>query len=210
MKKILTIKLLVATFSFMQIVAYAQNKKVKIYQSKSSEACLVVFPNSPEPLMVMTGAEGCTVVKTMAADDWTEMSSSTIVSTSISAPKPAMEAATGAIKSPRDAASGLATGKRQHKPIRLSDFTLDALPPDADSDGDGIEIYSFSWGMSNPGAMSSGSSAASGRKAGYNVKENVKRTVSPSSSSCCSEGMCTITVSVDKKHTKSGHVTLLK
>ena len=207
MKKILMLKLFLTGFLFVTIAVSAQNK-VKIYQSKNNEACLVVFPNSPDPLMVVTSSEGCKVVKKMAADDWAEMPITTVISTSIVDRKATLEATTGSIKSPRDASSGLATGKRQHKPILLNDLTLDALQPDAD--GDGIEIYSFSWGMSNPGAMSSGSSAASGRKAGYNVKENVKRTVSPSSSSCCSEGMCTITVSVDKKHTKSGHVTLLK
>lgn len=206
MKKILTLKLFLAAFLFVQIAVCAQDK-VKIYQSKSSEACLVVFPNSPDPLMVMTGSGGCTVVKKMAMDDWTEMPITTVVSTSIVDPKATLEASSGSIKSPRDASSGLATGKRQHKPILLNDLTLDALQPDAD--GDGIEIYSFSWGMSNSGAVSTGSTAASGRKGSYNLKENVKRTASPGSS-CCSEGMCTITVSVDKKHTKSGHVTLMK
>lgn len=201
MKKILMLQL------FLTAAAYAQDNKVKIYQSKTSEACLVVFPNSPEPLMVMTGNGDCTVVKKMAMDDWTEMSRTTVVSAAVAEPKAALEVS-GSIKSPRDAASGLATGKRQHKPILLSDFTIDSLPPD--TDGDGIEIYSFSWGMSNTSAMSSSSSAASGRKTGYNVKENVKRTALPSGTSCCSEGICTITVSVDKKHTKTGHVTLLK
>lgn len=208
MKITLTFKVLLIVFSLIQFSIYAQSGKVKIYQSKSTEACLVVFPNSPEPLMVMTSPGGCSVVKTMAVDDWNEMSSSTVVTTCVVDPKPALEARS--VKSPRDAASGLATGKRQHKPISLRDLTLDALDPD--TDGDGIEVYSFSWGMSNAGAMSSGSSASAGRevKTGYNVKENVKRTVSPESSSCCSGGTCTITVSVDKKHTKSGHVTLLK
>ncbi|HKX87192.1 MAG TPA: hypothetical protein VJL37_11005 [Flavobacterium sp.] len=207
MKKILTIQLLVTVFSFLQTTVNAQDNKVKIYQSKTSESCLVVFPNNPDPLMVVTSSEGCKVVKKMAADDWMEMPITTVISTSIVDPKATLQATSGAIKSPRDASSGLATGKRQHKPILLNDLTLDALQPD--TDGDGVEIYSFSWGMSNTGAMSSSSSGASGRKAGYNVKENVKRTAS-SSNSCCSEGMCTITVSVDRKHTKSGHVTLLK
>ena len=208
MKKLLTLKLFLAGFMLIHVAVFAQNGKVKIYQSKSDDACLVVFPNSPEPLMVMTSSTGgCTVVKTMAADDWTEMSSSTVVTTCIAEPKTTVEAAARGVKSQRDAASGLATGKRQHKPIKLSDLTLDSLEPDLD--GDGIEVYSFSWGMSNSGAMSSGTSASSGRKAGYNVKENVKRTIAPGGG-CCSEGTCTVTVSVDKKHTKSGHVTLLK
>ncbi|MCL9806490.1 hypothetical protein NAT51_13215 [Flavobacterium amniphilum] len=208
MKKILTLRLFLTGFLLIQVAVFAQNEKVKIFQSKSDDACLIVFPNSPEPLMVMTSSTGgCTVVKTMAADDWTEMSSSTVVTTCVAEPKPVAEAVTRGVKSPRDAASGLATGKRQHKPIMLSSLTLDALDPD--SDGDGIEVYSFSWGMSNAGAMSSGASASNGKKAGYNVKENVKRTVSPGGG-CCSDGVCTVTVSVDKKHTKSGHVTLLK
>jgi streptolysin S family bacteriocin protoxin len=208
MKKLLTLKLFLTGFLLIHVAVFAQNEKVKIFQSKSDDACLIVFPSSPEPLMVMTSSTGgCTVVKTMAADDWTEMSSSTVVTTCIAEPKVAVEASTRGVKSPRDAASGLATGKRQHKPVKLSDLTLDSLEPD--SDGDGIEIYSFSWGMSNSGAMSSGTSASSGRKAGYNVKENVKRTIAPGGG-CCSEGTCTVTVSVDKKHTKSGHVTLLK
>lgn len=205
MKKILTLKLLLIVFSLAQITGYSQNGKVKIYQSKSSDASLIVFPNTPEPLMVMTGSGGCTVVKTMAMDDWEEMSRTTVVTTCIEAPKEALEASGRSVKSPRDAASGLATGKRQHKPIMLSDLSLDALDPD--TDGDGIEIYSFSWGMSNAGAMSSGSSAVSGKKTGYNLKENVKRTAG---STCCSDGTCTVMVSVDRKHTKSGHVTLLK
>jgi hypothetical protein len=81
------------------------------------------------------------------------------------------------VKSPRDAASGQATGKRQHKPMKLvkeleyskidkssPKLSLGSFIVDEDCDGitgkiactgDGgksIEIESFSWGVSNSGA----------------------------------------------------------
>lgn len=160
--------------------------------------------------MVMTGNGECTILKTMAHDDWHEMSSATVVTASVVDAPATTKATSHSVKSPREAASGQATGKRQHKPYLLSSLTVDAL--DGDSDGDGIEIYSFSWGMSNSGSMSS--STAGGKiKTGYDVKSNTKRAdVSrvSSTSGCCFNGVCSVTVSVDKKHTKTGHVTLLK
>ncbi|WP_394759944.1 hypothetical protein [Flavobacterium sp.] len=207
MKNPFRIKLIIFLLVFCQIIVFAQDNRIKIYESKSGDGtCAIVFPNDSEPLIVMTGKGDCTISKTMAMDDWQEMSSSTVVTTSVrESPTRASASISNEIKSPRDVATGQASGKRQHKPYQLSTLSLEAL--DQDSDGDGIEIYSFSWGMSNSG--SSSSSMAAG-KAGYNVKSNVKaRTASPSSS-CCSNGVCTVTVSVDKKHTKTGHVTLLK
>ena len=206
MKNSFKIKLIIFLLVFCQFIVFAQDNRIKIYESKSGDGtCAIVFPNDSEPLIVMTGKGDCTISKTMAMDDWHEMAASTVVTTSQRESPTRASTSINEIKSPRDIATGQASGKRQHKPYLLSTLSLDVL--DQDSDGDGIEIYSFSWGMSNSG--SSSNSAAAG-KAGYNVKSNVKaRTASPSSS-CCSDGVCTVTVSVDKKHTKSGHVTLLK
>jgi len=214
MKNVSKLKFSCIVLVFFQFLAFSQDNRIKIYESKSGDgSCVIVFPNSPDPLMVMTSGSECTILKTMAHDDWHEMSAKTVVTTElINQNRKVKEIAVSeTVKSPRDAASGLATGKRQHKPILLSSLTLDAL--NSDSDGDSVEsaskIYSFSWGMSNSGgsSMSSGSTG----KATYNVKSMEKaRTVSPSGGGCCSNGVCTVTVSVDKKHTKSGHVTLLK
>lgn len=169
----------------VQFVTFAQDNKIKIYESKSGNgACIIVFPDSPEPLMVMTGNGECSVVKTMAMDDWSAMSSSTVVTTSVSGP--VSESHT--ITSPRDAASGLATGKRQHKPYMLSDLSLDTVT------GESPQVCSFSWNIKN----NTGARAPSGR------------TASPMAASCCSNGVCTVTVAVGKTHTKTGHVTLMK
>ncbi len=199
MKNSFMLKLCIVFFFLTQFVLFAQDNKIKIYESKSGDGrCLIVFPDSPEPLMVITGDGACTIAKTMAHDDWHEMSSSTVVTTSV------MESVEHSVKSPRDAASGQATGKRQHKPFLLSDLSFDAIA------GDGTQVCSFSWGMSNSGGATMGSGAGAG-KATYDVKSNTKaRTMSSPSSSCCSNGVCTVTVSVEKKHTKTGHVTLLK
>jgi len=196
MKNSFLLKLFIVFFFLTQFLALAQNNKIKIYESKSGDGrCLIVFPSSPEPLMVMTGNGECSIAKTMAYDDWNEMSSSTVVTTSVSEPAAATE---HSIKSPRDAASGIATGKRQHKPYLLSDLSLDVV------ESESVKVCSFSWGMSN----NAGSGSAG--KATYDVKSNTKaRALSPSGS-CCSNGVCTVTVSVDKKHTKTGHVTLMK
>ena len=207
MKNLFKLKFIIFLFVFCQITVFSQDNRIKIYESKSGNStCAIVFPNDSEPLIVITGKGDCTISKTMAMDDWQEMSASTIVTTSVrESPTKATALSTNEeVMPPRDIATGQSSGKRQHKPYQLSTLSLDVL--DQDSDGDGIEIYSFSWGMSNSG----NSSAVA--KAGYNVKSNVKaRTLSPSiSGSCCSNGVCTVTVSVDKKHTKSGHVTLLK
>ena len=207
MKNLFKLRLIVFLFIFCQITVFAQDNRIKIYESKLGDGtCAIVFPNDSEPLIVMTGKGDCTISKTMAMDDWQEMAASTVVTTSVrESPTRASASTTNEIKSPRDVATGQASGKRQHKPYQLSTLSLDAL--DQDSDGDGIEIYSFSWGMSN--SSNSSSSMAAG-KAGYNVKSNVKARTGLPSGSCCSNGVCTVTVSVDKKHTKSGHVTLLK
>lgn len=201
MKNSFVSKWLFVLFFLTQFVTFAQDGKIKIYESKSGNgACVIVFPNSPEPLMVMTGNGECVVMKTMAMDDWHEMSSAAVVTVDIVEPSVAVNT----IKSPRDAATGQATGKRQHKPFLLSSLTVDGINPDSN----GIEIYSFSWGMSNSGSSSMGSGSAG--KATYDVKSSTKaRTISPSGG-CCSNGVCTVTVSVDKKHTKTGHVTLMK
>ncbi|MGH2665729.1 hypothetical protein [Flavobacterium sp.] len=184
MKKILTSKWLVVFFFLVQVAICAQNNKIKIYESNSGDgACVIVFPSSPEPLMVLTGNGACTVIKTMAMDDWHEMSSTTVVTTSV------VEPSAHTITSPRDAASGQATGKRQHKPYLLSDLSLDVLGNEA------TQSYSFSWNIkSNTGARTASPKGAS-------------RTVS---NSCCSDGVCTVLVSVSGKHTKTGHVTLMK
>ena len=205
MKNLFKLRFLVFLLVFCQIIVFAQDNRIKIYESKLGDGtCAIVFPNGSEPLIVMVGMGDCTISKTMAIDDWQEMAASTIVTTSVreSPTRAKVLASTEAVKSPRDLATGQSSGKRQHKPYQLSHLSLDALDPD--SDGDGIEIYSFSWGMSNSGS----SSAAA--KVGYNVKSNVKSRTAPPSGSCCTNGVCTVTVSVDKKHTKSGHVTLLK
>ncbi len=205
MKNSFVSKWFVMLLFLTQLITFAQDNKIKIYESKSrSGACLVVFPNDAEPLMVITGNGECKVVKTMAMDDWQEMSSATVVNVSV-VDSPTAVAHT--VKSPRDAASGLATGKRQHKPYLLSALTVDGV-----SEGStGVEVYSFSWGMSNSGSSSNGMSAGKVSKASYDLKTNTKaKVMSPSSGDCCSNGVCTITVSVDKKHTKSGHVTLMK
>ncbi|TGD57313.1 hypothetical protein [Flavobacterium humi] len=183
MKKLLTSKWFVVFFFLVQVTLYAQEGKIKIYESNSGDgSCVIVFPNSPEPLMVLTGNGACTVLKTMAMDDWHEMSATTVVTTSVVEP-------TGhTITSPRDAASGMATGKRQHKPFLLSDLTLNSL-------GSEDQSYAFSWNIkSNTGAKTAASRSSS-------------RTVS---NSCCADGVCTVLVSVSRKHTKSGHVTLMK
>jgi hypothetical protein len=211
MKKLIISKWLIVLFCFVSFVTLSQDNKIKIYESKSGDGrSLIIFPNSPEPLMVITGNDDCKIAKTMAQDEWQEMSAKTVVTTCVVEP---VAAAKYSVKSPRDVASGQATGKRQHKPINLGGLSLDAL--DEDSDGDGIEVYSFSWGMSNSGGASIRESPTvireSPTKVTYDIKTNTKRTASASSvGSCCSNGVCTITVSVDKKHTKSGHVTLLK
>lgn len=200
MKSSFVSKWLFVLFFLTQFVTFAQDGKIKIYQSKSGDgSSVIVFPNSPEPLMVMTGSGECKIVKTMAHDDWQEMSSATVVNVALSEPT----AVAHTVKSPRDVATGQSTGKRQHKPYLLSSLTVDGLNP-ASRD---IEIYSFSWGMSNSGSSSMGSGSTG--KATYDLKTNTKRTMS-SSGGCCSNGVCSITVSVDKKHTKTGHVTLLK
>jgi hypothetical protein len=94
-------------------------------------------------------------------------------------------------QSPRDAATGLATGKRMHKPLVVlvdwggkvhgglsseADVTRAAqqLPPsaagrcavqiDADVQPGTIEIQSFSWGLSQTGSTASGSGLAQGKK----------------------------------------------
>ncbi|WP_395059909.1 hypothetical protein [Flavobacterium sp.] len=207
MKNLFKLRLIVFLLVFCQIIVFAQDNRIKIYESKSGDGtCAIVFPNDSEPLIVMTGKGDCTISKTMAIDDWQEMAASTVVTMSVrESPTRASASISKEIKSPRDIATGQSSGKRQHKPYQLSNLSLDVL--DQDSDDDGVEIYSFSWGMSNSG--SSSSSMAAG-KAGYNVKSNVKARTVSSSISCCSSGVCTVTVSVDKKHTKSGHVTLLK
>ncbi len=95
------------------------------------------------------------------------------------------------IKSPRDAASGLPTGKRMHKPmVCLLDWggkvqgglTSEAeatraaqqqspsaagrcaVQIDADVSPGTIEIQSFSWGMSQSGSMATGGGLAQGKK----------------------------------------------
>jgi hypothetical protein len=82
----------------------------------------------------------------------------------------------------------MATGKRQHKPFLLSDLTLDAVS------GDNPQVCSFSWNIKN----NTGARSVAGKVA------------QPMLGGCCSNGVCTVTVSLDKKHTKSGHVTLMK
>lgn len=184
MKKIFTSKWFVVFFFLVQVTLFAQENRIKIYESNSGDgACVIVFPSSPEPLMVLTGNGACTVLKTMAMDDWHEMASTTVVTTSV------VEPSAHTITSPRDAASGLATGKRQHKPFLLSDLTLDSLGNESE------QSYKVSWNVkSNTGAKTAAS-------------KTVSRAVS---NSCCSDGVCTVLVSVSKKHTKTGHVTLMK
>jgi hypothetical protein len=197
MKNLLVSKWFVLLLFFIQFVTIAQENKIKIYESKlGNSTCLIVFPCSPEPVMIITGDGACKTTKTMAADDWTEMSSSTVVTTTqLEVDVPSN------LKSSRDAASGLATGKRQHKPFPLKDLTLDKF------ESEESQVYSFSWGMSNSGLN------RDKPKPSYDLKKNEKaRTMSSSTieNSCCSNGICTVTVSVSKKHTKTGHVTLLK
>ncbi len=184
MKKLGIQKWFVVLLFLAQLVTFAQDNKIKIYESKlGNGACVIVFPDSPEPLMVMVGNGECTVIKTMAMDDWNQMASSTVVTTSAS---PIVEE--HSVKSPRDAASGLATGKRQHKPYMLSDLSMDMVT------GDSPQACSFSWNIKN----NTGARAAAGK-------------VAPAmSGGCCSNGVCTVTVTLGKTHTKSGHVTLMK
>lgn len=186
---------------FGSFITFSQNGKIKIYESKSGDGtCAIVFPNTPKPLIVVTSSNGCSETTIMAMDDWTEMSSKAIVTITIESPSKLRESPSKS--SPklvkRDAASGLATGKRQHKPFMIyQDLSISKL--DGDVDGDGIEVYKFSWKVEE------------GVK--FVDEQNSEERVSgadSSSSSCCSNGVCSVVVSVDKKHTKSGHVTLLK
>ena len=182
---------------FGQFLVFSQENKVKIYQSKSGDGTsAIVFPNSPNPLIVVTSNSGCTEVKTLAIDNWTELSPQSLVTVTIESPSEIRESPTKLTK--RDAASGLATGKRQHKPIRIyKDISMEKLG--GDMDGDGIEVYKFSWKVEE------------GVK--FIDEQNSEERVTSSgtsSSSCCSNGACSVIVSVDKKHTKTGHVTLLK
>ncbi|MEQ3662920.1 MAG: hypothetical protein ABNG98_01310 [Flavobacterium sp.] len=181
---------------FGQFIAFSQENKVKIYQSKSEDGtCAIVFPNSP-PLIIITSSSGCTEAKTMAIDDWTELSPESMVTVTIESPSEIRESPTKLTK--RDAATGLATGKRQHKPMRVyKEVSMEKLGGDAD--GDGIEVYKFSWKVEE-GVKFTGEQSS---------EERGSRTDS-SSSSCCANGVCSVVVSVDKKHTKTGHVTLLK
>lgn len=184
MRKLCIQKGFIVLLFLTQLVTFAQDNKIKIYESKlGNGASIIVFPDSPAPLMVMVGNGECTVVKTMAMDDWSPMLSSTVVTTSAS---PAAEESS--VKSPRDAASGMATGKRMHKPYMLSDLSMDTVT------GDSPQVCSFSWNIKN----NTGARAASGK------------TAPAMSGGCCSNGVCTVTVSLSKTHTKSGHVTLLK
>ncbi|MEO8515501.1 MAG: hypothetical protein ABI426_02090 [Flavobacterium sp.] len=184
MKNLLFQKWFIVLLFLTQFLTFAQDNKIKIYESKlGNGTCIIVFPDSPQPLMVMVGNGECTVVKTMAMDDWNQMSSSTVVTTSVSD----LVTEEHSVKSPRDAASGLATGKRQHKPYLLSDLSLNTFA------GDNPQVCSFSWNIKN----NTGVRSASGK-------------VALATGGCCSNGVCTVTVAMSKTHTKSGHVTLMK
>lgn len=98
----------------------------------------------------------------------------------------------------REAASGLPTGKRQHEPIRIyKEVCMEKLGGDLDRDG--VEVYKFSWKVEEGIKLIDE----------QNSEERVLETKS-SDNGCCSNGVCSVVVSVDKKHTKSGHVTLIK
>lgn len=197
MKNLLVSKWFALLLFFIQFVTVAQENKIKIYENKSGNGtCLIVFPCSPEPLMVITGDGECITTKSIVIDDWKEMSGSIVVTATQLG-----QTSDGNVKSPRDASSGLSTGKRQHKPILLNDLTLDKFESDIS------QVYSFSWGMSNSGTNTTKP------KASYDIKKNEKaRTASSSTvgNSCCSNGVCTVTVLISNKHTKTGHVTLMK
>lgn len=106
----------------------------------------------------------------------TASTSSSTSSTSSEAIVPVAIVVSYSVKSPRDAASGMATGKRQHKPVTftaqldksspqlgksspkilLSSITIDedcdgisGTLSSKNSDGKHIEIESWSWGVSN-------------------------------------------------------------
>jgi hypothetical protein len=184
----------------LQFISFSQEGKVKIYKNKSgSGACLVVFPNSPEPLVVLASKESCTTGGITHMDDWTEIPAKTVVTVTIESPSELRESPSksSAMLAKREKGSGMATGKRQHKPIMLyNDLRLGNFGGDLDRDG--IEVYTLSWKVEE-GEKIMGSNTGTERA-----------TNTDSSSGCCTNGVCKITISVDKKHTKSGHVTLMK
>lgn len=199
---------LLFTFLFtilLQFISFSQESKVKIYKNKSgSGACLVVFPNSPEPLVVLASKESCTTGGITHMDDWTEMPAKTVVTVTIENPSELRESpskSSSTKSSPmlakREKGSGMATGKRQHKPIMLyNDLRLGNFG--GDLNGDGIEVYTLSWKVEE------------GEKIMDSNTGMERATIDEPSTGCCVNGVCSITVSVDKKHTKSGHVTLMK
>ena len=205
MKKSLILKGFTFILLLVCNVGFSQDNRIKIYEKKlvknegktvDSGGCLVVFPGEQQPLMVMVANDKVWTVDAMPPDGWVEIPEKTLVtvqfreSPTLQTAK-SREASSGMASDKRESATGQATGKRQHKPMLLSNLTLDVL--DGDSDDDGIEICSFSWGVSNHTSMSN--SASSGKLG---------------SSNCCSNGVCSVTVSIDKRKNKTGHVTLMK
>lgn len=146
-------------------------------------------------------------------------------------------------EAPRDAASGLATGKRTHKPIRMvapaegssvSGIAGGAVAARVQGDmspvatQDEIQGFSLSFDKASPvlAKLCSGTHIAnaqlSGRGETYTL-ENAqfscpvpKQTQGATFGERCNAGVCTagalvtVVVTGQLKHTKSGHVTLLK
>lgn len=149
-------------------------------------------------------------------------------------------------EAPRDAASGLATGKRTHKPIRMTSSsdasagTGGARVAAGDVTGDGrsdlahlvtqdeIQGFSLSFDKASPvlAKLCSGAPPTGGQLSGrgetYTLENAAfscpapKQTQGATFGERCSAGVCpagaliTVVVTGQLKHTKSGHVTLLK
>lgn len=152
-------------------------------------------------------------------------------------------ASSGAVTAPRDAASGLATGRRTHKPVRAVTATDSAAVAgitggavagrtvgDLSSVAAQNEIqgFSLSFDKASPvlAKLCSGGAVTGGQVSGHGetyTLENAqfscpapKQTQGATFGERCNAGVCTagalvtVVVTGQLKHTKSGHVTLLK
>ena len=142
-------------------------------------------------------------------------------------------AGTGRVASPRDAASGLATGKRQHKPLvcRVGGGDCDDLST-LDRVAE-VQGFSVTLDQASAGALGRCAGGKHFPKATLTARDgstielsNVDVsacTASPPVSSrqataaCVSSGQCpsstgtvTLTLTGEMRHTKTGHVTLMK